>query len=129
MAINQCGGSAERRLAFVDINGECFVALINTYGATRRCEKIGKFLEKLYVQQGFFNLPKSFVFSLSFLILGAMISNIHFNNNTNMLAAFRERKVVVWSLPSVVFTDRELLNKTTIELEAEDMGKSAFIVG
>jgi hypothetical protein len=58
-----------------------------------------------------------------------MISNIHFNNNTNMLAAFRERKVVVWSLPSVVFTDRELLDKTTIELEAEDMGKSAFIVG
>jgi hypothetical protein len=58
-----------------------------------------------------------------------MISNIHFNNNTNMLAAFRERKVIVWSLPSVVFTDRELLNKTTIELEAEDMGKAAFIVG
>ena len=58
-----------------------------------------------------------------------MVSNIHFNNNTNMLAAFRERKVVVWSLPSVVFTDRELLAKTTIELETEDMGKSAFIIG
>ncbi|KAI6192323.1 Intraflagellar transport protein 80-like protein [Aphelenchoides bicaudatus] len=100
VAVNQCGSSSERRVAFVDINGECFVGLINTYGAMRRCEKIG-----------------------------AMISNIHFNNTTNMLSAFRERKVVVWSLPSVVFTDRELLNKTTIELEAEDMGKSAFIVG
>jgi hypothetical protein len=41
VAVNQCGSTPERRVAFVDINGECFIALINTYGATRRCEKIG----------------------------------------------------------------------------------------
>ncbi|KAI6222302.1 Intraflagellar transport protein 80-like protein [Aphelenchoides fujianensis] len=100
VAINQCGPLAERRIAFVDINGECFIGLINTYGAMRRCEKIG-----------------------------AMISNIHFNNNTNMLAAFRERKVIVWALPTVVFTDRDLLPKVIIDLDSGDMGKSSFIIG
>ncbi|KAI6204717.1 Intraflagellar transport protein 80-like protein [Aphelenchoides besseyi] len=100
VAINQCGPVSERRVAFVDVNGECFIGLINTYGAIRRCEKIG-----------------------------AMISNINFNNNTNMLAAFRERKVIVWSLPSVVFTDRDLLPKVIIDLDSGDMGKSSFIIG
>ena len=60
---------------------------------------------------------------------GAAISNIHFNNNTNMLAAFRERRVVVWTSPSVVFTDRNLLALTIVELETENLGKSSFIVG
>ncbi|KAI6172849.1 Intraflagellar transport protein 80-like protein [Aphelenchoides besseyi] len=114
VAINQCGPVSERRVAFVDVNGECFIGLINTYGAIRRCEKIGN--EKLSVQ-------------LSSYILGAMISNIHFNNNTNMLAAFRERKVIVWSLPSVVSTDRDLLPKVIIDLDSGDMGKSSFIIG
>jgi hypothetical protein len=60
---------------------------------------------------------------------GAMISHIHFNNNTNMLAGFHERKVIVWSLPSIVFSDKDLLPSTMIDLETEDMGKSAFIIG
>jgi intraflagellar transport protein 80 len=42
LAINQCGPVADRRVAFVDANGECFIGLVNTYGAARRWEKIGE---------------------------------------------------------------------------------------
>lgn len=100
LALNQCGPLAERRLAFVDSNADCFLALINSYGALRRYEKIG-----------------------------SLISNIHFNNTSNMLAGFRERRVLCWSIPTVVFADRELLPRTMVELQTEDMGRAAFVVG
>ncbi|CAD5229738.1 unnamed protein product [Bursaphelenchus okinawaensis] len=100
VALNQVGTLAERRIAFVDVNSDCYLGKINSYGALRRYEK-----------------------------LDSTISNIHFNNVTNMLAAFRERRVICWSMPSVVFTDRDLLAKTCITVENEDMGKSAFVVG
>ncbi|CAD5233469.1 unnamed protein product [Bursaphelenchus xylophilus] len=100
VALNQCGPLSERRIAFVDVNSDCFLGKINSYGALRRYEK-----------------------------LDTAISNIHFNNLTNMLAAFRDRRVICFSLPSIVFTDRELLSRTCVTVESEDMGRSAFVVG
>lgn len=47
VAINQCGPISERRLAFVDTNGECWLAMVNSYGVAQRAEKIGLFTEYL----------------------------------------------------------------------------------
>lgn len=56
------------------------------------------------------------------------MSDLTFNNATNMLAGFQERKLVVWTIPTIVFTDKETLNKTVFELNNTLMDKSAFII-
>ncbi|KAH7717435.1 WD40 repeat [Aphelenchoides avenae] len=100
LALNQCGTLTDRRVAYVDINSDCYLAVVNAYATLQKVEK-----------------------------LGSLVTNITFNNTTNMLAAFQDRKLVVWTVPSVVFTDKEMLPKTMIELETGEMGKSAFMIG
>jgi len=41
LAVSQCGPMADRRVAFVDSNAECFLALINSYEANRRLSRLG----------------------------------------------------------------------------------------
>ena len=41
LCVNQCGGIVDRRIIFLDINGDCFIALVNRYGAPERIQKIG----------------------------------------------------------------------------------------
>lgn len=86
--MNQCGGMAERRVAFVDSNGDCFLALVNCYGASQRSVKIG-----------------------------SLISCLAPNNASNMLAAIQDnQRLIIWAIPTVAFTDRDLLIKTRVEL-------------
>ncbi|KAI1722949.1 intraflagellar transport protein 80 like protein [Ditylenchus destructor] len=109
VAINQCGPIAERRLAFVDTNGECWLAMVNSYGVAQRAEKIG-----------------------------SLVSDLHFNTITNMLSAFQDQSLVVWTYPSVVFTDKDLLAKTIINVsdshdslgsQSATLGKSSIVIG
>ncbi|CAK5051700.1 unnamed protein product [Meloidogyne enterolobii] len=44
LCVNQCGGIVDRRIIFLDINGDCFIALVNRYGAPERIQKIGGFI-------------------------------------------------------------------------------------
>uniref|UniRef100_A0A7E4VJE4 WD_REPEATS_REGION domain-containing protein n=1 Tax=Panagrellus redivivus TaxID=6233 RepID=A0A7E4VJE4_PANRE len=99
IVLNQCGPIADRRLVFIDVNGDAFVALINTYAAYQRIEKIG-----------------------------SMVTDIMFNTSTNMLAGLQERKLLIWTNPSVVFTDKDLLQRSIAELEVEDLGKSPYLI-
>uniref|UniRef100_A0A915MED8 Intraflagellar transport protein 80 homolog n=1 Tax=Meloidogyne javanica TaxID=6303 RepID=A0A915MED8_MELJA len=41
LCVNQCGGIVDRRIIFLDMNGDCFIALVNRYGAPERIQKIG----------------------------------------------------------------------------------------
>uniref|UniRef100_A0AC35FJS9 Intraflagellar transport protein 80 homolog n=1 Tax=Panagrolaimus sp. PS1159 TaxID=55785 RepID=A0AC35FJS9_9BILA len=99
IVLNQCGQTADRRIVFVDINGDCFISLINTYAAYQRIEKIG-----------------------------SMITDIRFNDVTNMLTGLQDRKLLVWTNPSVVYTDKDLLQRSTTELEVQDLGKSPYLL-
>ncbi|KAF7629993.1 hypothetical protein Mgra_00009022 [Meloidogyne graminicola] len=47
ICVNQCGGIVDRRIVFLDINGDCFIALVNRYGAPERIQKIGSLLSCL----------------------------------------------------------------------------------
>uniref|UniRef100_A0A914H2A7 Uncharacterized protein n=1 Tax=Globodera rostochiensis TaxID=31243 RepID=A0A914H2A7_GLORO len=102
LCVNMCGSFAERRVAFVDLNGDCFLSLVNCYESAQRTAKIG-----------------------------SLISCLSSNNSTNMLAALQDnQRLIVWTLPTVAFMDRDLLPSTQIELgNSAELGKSSTIVG
>ncbi|VDK46992.1 unnamed protein product [Anisakis simplex] len=99
VVIDQCGVANERKVAFVDKSLDCFISLVKTYGISQRIAK-----------------------------LGTMITNIRFNDQTNMLAGLEDNRLVIWSYPSVVFIDKDLLRRTIIEREASDFGKSPYLL-
>lgn len=55
-----------------------------------------------------------------------------------MLSAFQDQSLVVWTYPSVVFTDKDLLTKTMINVsdthdtlgsQSATLGKSSIVIG
>ncbi|KAK6112742.1 WD domain G-beta repeat family protein [Brugia pahangi] len=98
IVIDQCGSVNNRKLAFIDKCLDCFLAVVNTYGIFRKIAKIG-----------------------------AMVTNILFNDQTNMLAGLQDNRLVVWLFPATVFIDRDLLQKTMFEDDENDFGKSAYL--
>ena len=57
-----------------------------------------------------------------------MISDLKFNDSTNMLAGLQEKKILIWMNPTVVFTDKDLLQKNILDLEINDLGKSPYLI-
>ncbi|VIO89049.1 Uncharacterized protein BM_BM3921 [Brugia malayi] len=98
IVMDQCGSVNNRKLAFIDKCLDCFLAVVNTYGIFRKIAKIG-----------------------------AMVTNILFNDQTNMLAGLQDNRLVVWLFPATVFIDRDLLQKTMFEDDENDFGKSAYL--
>ena len=62
----------------------------------------------------FVSLSSTFAFSLFFL-LASMVSSICWNDQYNMLATTQDRHLVVWYHPAVVFTDKDLLHRTSFD--------------
>ena len=118
LCVNQCGSISDRRVAFVDSNGDCFLALVNCFGAAQRSIKIGQ------IHNGI----NSFLH-----FLGSLISCLSPSNCTNMLAAFQDNhRLIVWTWPTVAFVDRDLLQPTQLELANSgggELGKSSAIIG
>uniref|UniRef100_A0A1I8EJ94 WD_REPEATS_REGION domain-containing protein n=1 Tax=Wuchereria bancrofti TaxID=6293 RepID=A0A1I8EJ94_WUCBA len=98
IVIDQCGSVNNRKLAFIDKCLDCFLAVVNTYGIFRKIAKIG-----------------------------TMVTNILFNDQTNMLAGLQDNRLVVWLYPATVFIDRDLLQKTVFENDENDFEKSAYL--
>jgi intraflagellar transport protein 80 len=49
--------------------------------------------------------------------IGSMVSSFAWNDSYNMLVGMADAQLMVWYLPSVVFTDQDLLPLTTIEIK------------
>lgn len=46
-----------------------------------------------------------------------------------MLAALQDRKLVVWTHPSIVYTDKDLLQKSVLEIDIPEIGKAPYLIG
>uniref|UniRef100_A0A914WZA1 Uncharacterized protein n=2 Tax=Plectus sambesii TaxID=2011161 RepID=A0A914WZA1_9BILA len=57
-----------------------------------------------------------------------MIQNIRFNDTTNMLVGLQDSKMLVWCYPSTIYVDSDLLQRTIIDKEIGDFGKSPTLV-
>ncbi|KAI8515118.1 Intraflagellar transport protein 80 [Branchiostoma belcheri] len=99
VALDQCGPAPERRLALVDRNRDLYLAQVRATGGTRKVIK-----------------------------LGTMVHSMSWNDETNMLAALQDTKLVVYYFPNAVYVDKDILPKTVMEKDATEFGKNPQIV-
>lgn len=57
-----------------------------------------------------------------------MVTNIRFNDQTNMLAGLQDNRLIIWGHPSAAFIDKQLLPKTIIEKNEFDFGKAPYLI-
>ncbi|CAG9531173.1 unnamed protein product, partial [Cercopithifilaria johnstoni] len=98
IAIDQCGSAIDRKLAFIDKCLDCFLVVVKTYGVYQKIAKIG-----------------------------GMVTNIRFNDQTNMLAGLQDNHLIVWLYPAAVFIDRDLLQKAIFENNENNFGKLSYL--
>ncbi|XP_078612464.1 intraflagellar transport protein 80 homolog isoform X2 [Branchiostoma floridae x Branchiostoma japonicum] len=99
VALDQCGPAPERRLAIVDKNRDLYLAQVRAVGGARKVIK-----------------------------LGTMVHSMSWNDETNMLAALQDTKLVVYYFPNAVYVDKDILPKTLMEKDATEFGKNPQIV-
>ncbi|XP_035693717.1 intraflagellar transport protein 80 homolog [Branchiostoma floridae] len=99
VTLDQCGPAAERRLAIVDKNRDLYLAQVRAVGGARKVIK-----------------------------LGTMVHSMSWNDETNMLAALQDTKLVVYYFPNAVYVDKDILPKTLMEKDATEFGKNPQIV-
>lgn len=100
VALDQCGVASSRRLAFVDKNRDLY--LLNVRALQNSSRKIVK--------------------------LGVMMHSIKWNDNSNMLSALQDEKLVIFYYPAVVFVDKNLLSLTIMQKDDSDFGKNPQII-
>ncbi|XP_066266233.1 intraflagellar transport protein 80 homolog [Branchiostoma lanceolatum] len=99
VALDQCGPAPERRLALVDKNRDLYLAQVRAVGGARKVIK-----------------------------LGTMVHSMSWNDETNMLSALQDTKLVVYYFPNAVYVDKDILPKTVMEKDATEFGKNPQIV-
>lgn len=60
---------------------------------------------------------------------GTNIHNFVWNDAYNMLAGIADSRFTVWYYPSVVYVDKNLLQKCIYQKDASEFGRSPSIVG
>ncbi|KAG8180211.1 hypothetical protein JTE90_016488 [Oedothorax gibbosus] len=100
VALDQCGPSSNRKLAFVDKNKDLYILHVRaTPNSLKRTMK-----------------------------LGVMMHSIQWNDNSNMLSALQDGKLMIFYYPAVVFVDKNLLTMTCMLKEDSDFGKNPKIL-
>jgi len=99
IGLDQCGVTAERRITLVDKNRDLFLTSVRIFGAERKVIKLAN-----------------------------MIQGHVWNDETNMLAAMTDGKILVWYYPNAVYVDKDLLPRTLFEKETSDFGKAPQLV-
>ncbi|XP_059177555.1 intraflagellar transport protein 80 homolog [Physella acuta] len=100
IGLDQCGVTAERRISLVDKNRDLFITSVRIFGTERKIIKLAN-----------------------------MIQAHVWNDETNMLAAMTDGKILVWYYPNAVYVDKDLLPKTLFEKDSSEFGKSPQLVG
>ncbi|KAF4754911.1 Intraflagellar transport protein 80 [Perkinsus olseni] len=104
VGLSQIGGVADRKLAFLDKNGDLWL----TAGYPQ------------YISikaTGDDRTPK----------LKAMVSSFQWNDATDMLVGIADQQLITWNYPQCIFTDSQLLNLTvdTMEIPRQSIGESS----
>ena len=68
----------------------------------------------------FFTIPLNFVFRST---PSLPQSSAMWNDQTEILAAISDQKLLVWYYPNVVYVDKDMLESTTMKLDATSFGK------
>ncbi|KAF4712587.1 Intraflagellar transport protein 80, partial [Perkinsus olseni] len=104
VGLSQIGGVADRKLAFLDKNGDLW--LTAGYPQYMSIKATGDD-----------RTPK----------LKAMVSSFQWNDATDMLVGIADQQLITWNYPQCIFTDSQLLNLTvdTMEIPRQSIGESS----
>ncbi|BFZ00478.1 hypothetical protein BsWGS_03517 [Bradybaena similaris] len=99
IGLDQCGITAERKITLIDKNRDLFLTSVRIFGTERKIIKLAN-----------------------------MIQSHAWNDETNMLAALTDGKVLVWYYPNAVYVDKDLLPKTLFEKDTSEFGKDPQLI-
>ncbi|XP_053278513.1 intraflagellar transport protein 80 homolog [Pleuronectes platessa] len=99
IALNQCGPSAERKIAFIDKNRDLYLTPVRHLGREPKICKIG-----------------------------SMVHSMAWNDTASLLCGIQDKQLTVWYYPSVVFTDKELLPKTLYTKDCSEFSRAPHIL-
>uniref|UniRef100_A0A0N4Z4S7 WD_REPEATS_REGION domain-containing protein n=1 Tax=Parastrongyloides trichosuri TaxID=131310 RepID=A0A0N4Z4S7_PARTI len=100
ISIDMVGGTLTRKVAFIDVNNDLYISLVNSFGITDKMFK-----------------------------LASNIRQIQFHDKTPMLCALQENtKILIFSYPNIVFVDNELLMSSVITIDLKGIGSSPSLI-
>ncbi|XP_003968452.2 intraflagellar transport protein 80 homolog [Takifugu rubripes] len=99
IALDQCGPSAERKIAFIDKNRDLHLAFVRHLSQEPKICKIG-----------------------------SMVHSIAWNDAANILCGIQDSQLTVWYYPSIVFTDKDLIPKTLHLKDGGEFGRTPQIL-
>ncbi|XP_062242738.1 intraflagellar transport protein 80 homolog [Platichthys flesus] len=99
IALNQCGPSAERKIAFIDKNRDLYLTPVRHLGREPKICKIG-----------------------------SMVHSMAWNDTASLLCGIQDKQLTVWYYPSVVFTDKDLLSKTLYTKDCSEFSRAPHIL-
>lgn len=99
IALDQCGPSAERKIALIDKNRDLYLTSVRHLGREPKICKIGN-----------------------------MVHSMAWNDAANVLCGIQDTQLTVWYYPSVVFTDKELLPKTLFMKDGSEFTRAPHIL-
>ncbi|XP_034464329.1 intraflagellar transport protein 80 homolog [Hippoglossus hippoglossus] len=99
IALDQCGPSTKRKIAFIDKNFDLYLTSFCHLGLKYKICKIG-----------------------------SMVHSMAWNDNANILCGIQDNQFTVWYYPSVVFTDKDLLPKTLHTKDSSEFSRCPHIL-
>nr|XP_019943475.1 PREDICTED: intraflagellar transport protein 80 homolog isoform X1 [Paralichthys olivaceus] len=99
IALDQCGPSTERKIAFIDKNRDLYLTSVRHLGREPKICKIG-----------------------------SMVHSMAWNDTANILCGIQDKQLTVWYYPSVVFTDKELLPKSLYTKDCSEFSRAPHIL-
>lgn len=99
IALDQCGLSNERKIAFIDKNRDLYLTSIHHPGREPNICKIG-----------------------------SMVHSMAWNDSANILCGIHDNQFTVWYFPSVVFVDKELLPHTLFIKDGSEFTRTPHIL-
>uniref|UniRef100_A0A1A8JRP5 Intraflagellar transport 80 homolog n=1 Tax=Nothobranchius kuhntae TaxID=321403 RepID=A0A1A8JRP5_NOTKU len=99
IALDQCGPSSERKIAFIDKNRDLYLTSVRHL---RKEPKVCK--------------------------IGSMVHSMAWNDSANILCGIQDHQFTVWYDPGVVFTDKELLPKILYIKDGSEFSRAPHIL-
>ncbi|KAH0950370.1 hypothetical protein HN011_009106, partial [Eciton burchellii] len=99
LALNYTGSVNDRQLALIDVNKDLFLIALRTTGFGKICK------------------------------IAAMVQNVAWATDANVLAAMLDTTLSVWLCPNCVhYNDRKIIRRTRIDKENSEFGKQPSII-
>lgn len=127
LVLSQFGPQKDRKLAFIDRNRDLYITIVHARSSSSAGSSSGGGSSSSGGAASSAG-PASSSSGRSVKI-ATMVSSVAWNDQTETLIAIADSRLVTWLYPSVVFVDRDLLQRTrSVRDDLEEFGRNDSIV-